>query len=341
VQQTSFGELHLEERGVHVQQRSLKLINLGTAAIAYAGDQQMALAIVGSLKQWLDRGCEVLSSFRRALDTNGPPQPDRMVAFLLAFHDSDGPRLVSFDSKQWELLPDVQGIGQIGSIGQQHKLLSEAAINAVLSLDCGRDLSLSAVLAFVQSYGIHTYLLQHGVGGFFAGIASGVDGVAWHPDIAYQLYDADQGEYFSTSEGVVSVVRENALAIRTNVAATPPSVFTVRLGDESEKSVSARAEAAYQACLERSRSGRFYAVAMINRRYPRVTLIEMRHQTRQRELVLDSELALTKDGVGLRGVKISPSLMATLVAAPPEEVALSMNDPSLHVVGFQPFESMS
>lgn len=339
-QTTSFGEQHTNDHGQSVQERSLKVINYGVAALTYAGDQRLALSIAGSLKLLLDQGGEVLPSFRQALEINNPQPSGRSAALLLAFHDSAGPRLIFCDSGECEEFHEIERIEQIGSIDEEHARLSHDLLNSISSLAYNRNLTLSAVIAFIQSYGIHSYLLERGVGGFFAGIAVGPEGVTWQPDLSYMLYNADHDEAFSRGKSVASVVRQNALSVRTDVADVPPATFTCRLGNETRESATNRAETAYQACLEAARTCQFYAIAMINRRFPRVTIVEMRHELRHRHLVIDPTNLSMDEDVGLYEIRISPHLLEILVGGPPEGADLSMSDPSLHVCPFQPFEGM-
>ena len=164
------------------------------------------------------------------MEINSSQPSGRDAALLLAFHDSAGPRLIFCDSGECEEFHEIERIAQIGSIDEEHARLSHDLLNSILSLDYNRNLTLSAVIAFIQSYGIHSYLLERGVGGFFAGVAVGPEGVTWQPDLAYLLYDAEQDDAFSRAEGVISVVRQNALSVRTDVADVPPATFTWRLG---------------------------------------------------------------------------------------------------------------
>jgi hypothetical protein len=79
---SSFGELHAEVRGEHVEETLLKLVPIAPGtAVAFAGDVRLATEMIGFLKSNYDDAKPLDKLFSSLAASLGPFHSDRFVEF--------------------------------------------------------------------------------------------------------------------------------------------------------------------------------------------------------------------------------------------------------------------
>ena len=86
---------------------------------------------------------------------------------------------------------------------------------------------LALMLSICQSAGIHSYLIEKGVGGAFAGVCATGNAIFWQPDTEYRFYDSLTPPSFKDvgQDGVIVMSRLNVLVTRSSAIAGTTIVF--------------------------------------------------------------------------------------------------------------------
>lgn len=214
VGQSSFGQLHRQVREAHVEEGLLKLAPVGNnAAIAYAGNVALAVDILEFLiVNWPVFGGDIDALDRTLTATFGPFNPERKVAFLLAWTSDIGPALAQWESGAGFISRDCDACS-IGSIGDFHRDFARNALTQMRQMGVPQEDLLPAMTALVQSFGVHDDLIEYNVGGAVFGLAVGIEGVQWQADTGYLIYSTSGQQ----PEFVSARVRENALVITSSI----------------------------------------------------------------------------------------------------------------------------
>src|SRR5262249_6698333 len=88
---SSFGELHAEVRGEHVEESLLKLVPISPGTtVAFAGDVRLAREVIEFLKDNYKDTIPIERLFSSVTTSLGPFEPTRAVEVLLASSKSPG-----------------------------------------------------------------------------------------------------------------------------------------------------------------------------------------------------------------------------------------------------------
>lgn len=203
---SSFGEQHAKVRADNVEESLLKLVPIAShAAVAFAGDVQLATEIIDFLKNNYQSNTTGLFS---SLQINlGPFDENRAVTLLFASsHPDAGPSLIRWDTVRG-VEPNVSDFYDIGSLDSYHAGLTTAIQFYLAQRRLEPTRMLAMVLALVQSYGNYDNLIDKNVGGIIFGLRVHAGGVSWQEDTHFLLY----GDSFSDASSVSAYVRGDAL----------------------------------------------------------------------------------------------------------------------------------
>ena len=189
---SNFGELHTEIRGEYVEEALLKIVPLADGiAVAFAGDVSLATKIIDFLMENLQFYGNSLASLLAAATTSlAPFPPDRQVELLLAASSADGgSQLLHWDTVHG-LDGGISDYYQIGSMVSYHKQLTPEVLSWLARGNPPADRFLAIAIAVVQSYGIHSNLMEQNIGGLVFGVRTQAGISAWQEDTTFVLYDA-------------------------------------------------------------------------------------------------------------------------------------------------------
>jgi hypothetical protein len=211
---SSFGQLHAEVRGEHVEEGLLKLVPLNSGTVAaFAGDVGLATSCLEFIHAQMTATTRPRYLFSALTVSLGPFPEDRPVDILLAFSDDAGHcELVHWNSLQG-LDPTESDYYQIGSLTSYHAALTPALLSQFVSRNMDTERMLSVVSAIVQSYGIHHDLISMNVGGLVFGVQSRLGSVTWQADTNYFLYSPD----FSFRAIITAIARDNTLVVSSSI----------------------------------------------------------------------------------------------------------------------------
>ncbi len=190
---SAFGEPHVYDpvKGYSVFEGVLKIAELGRVLYVFAGTESVGLSFGRCLQDFLSQGVDPYDSFLRTMKLYAYAGRSEPVHCAIAYYDEKQPRLVSGQTDT-AIVQEVDSVIGGGCMPDHyaHQLSRVPAI-----LDPGRiDVSetLMVIVALLQSFGVHDFLLRGGIGGFYQGISIGPTGITRVPSCAYCLYDGNE-----------------------------------------------------------------------------------------------------------------------------------------------------
>lgn len=219
---SSFGEKHASlqgrQAGRHVQEEALKLYDLGPCGVTFSGSVDAGRRMIDFMRNEIAEGRDSKSAFASATRNDGLK---RKVKALMAYSVGNTPRLAAFNENEDGKVRWNADSAHIGSISDAYVDLTEKCISGIRSTPAIPERQLAQTLALVQSYGIHRYLLEEGVGGCFCGLYVDQSGVHWQPDTLYVVTHSD-----FNSIGMVGVfARRNVLCLFSSLCEAGKIVF--------------------------------------------------------------------------------------------------------------------
>jgi hypothetical protein len=211
---SSFGQLHAEVRGEHVEESLLKLVPIAPGtAVAFAGDVQLALEVIAFLKSIYDDAAPLDNLFSSLEASLGPFDRSRAVELILASSRKDGDsRLVHWDTVHG-LNAEVSDYYQIGSLTSYHAALTPQVLSLLANGKVPSERLLPILTAVVQSYGVHDNLIDMNVGGVVFGLRVHEGRVSWQDDTNFVLYDPS----LTNIAYVSSFVRDDVLVVNSSL----------------------------------------------------------------------------------------------------------------------------
>lgn len=211
---SSFGELHAQVRGEHVEESLLKIVALSDGiAVAFAGDVQLATNIIEFLSERLEANASDLRPLLSSVATSlSPFSRDRGVELLLAASFSIGePQLLYWNTASG-LDTSESDYYQIGSLTSYHSALTSQVLSLLARGNLTPDRLLSVLTAVVQSYGVHDNLIEQNIGGLIFGLRTHAGQTIWQEDTNYILYDPQ----VKSPIWVSAFVRDNVVVLNSS-----------------------------------------------------------------------------------------------------------------------------
>jgi hypothetical protein len=209
---SSFGEVHAQVRGEHVEESVLKLVPIASgAAVAFAGDIQLASELIAFLKNnYDDTPLDMLFSSLTA--SLGPFDSNRPVEVILASSRGADSCLVHWNTVHG-FRAETSDYCQIGSLTSYHSALTPQVLSTLAAGKVPPERLLPMLAAVVQSYGVHDNLIDMNVGGVIFGLRVHSGGLTWQDDTNYVLYDPS----FANTAYVSVFVRDDVLVVGSSL----------------------------------------------------------------------------------------------------------------------------
>lgn len=211
---SSFGELHAQVRGEHIEESLLKIVPLSNGtAVAFAGDVQLATRIIEFLRENIEANANSLRALLSSITTSlGPFSRDREVELLLATSNSRGESFLFYWNTVSGLDTARSDYYQIGSLTSYHSALTPQILSLFVRGNLAPDRLLSVLTAVVQSYGVHDNLIEQNVGGLIFGLRTHAGQTTWQEDTNFVLYDPQ----VMSPIWVSAFVRDNVVVLNSS-----------------------------------------------------------------------------------------------------------------------------
>lgn len=294
--QSSFGERHIEEKSQSVEERALKIVKMGDAAITFAGDTVAAREFCHIVQKWLDTGLDPSEAFRNAANSIiGPPKTPPFRA-IMAAKMGDDPLLMSFNADGTGTVKEVETVVHIGSLDPAYfSQVGHILENVERDVD-NPDARLACVLGLCQSFTVHNYILEQGVGGTFCGLYVDQRGAHWMSDICYLMRasDAFRSERSGLSTGnnltAVAAVREDCLVNLSDATGGINMFYSSRYEDERTEEMIERGLKAVKAVRLATIGHQFDFVTCISTSFPLTVVFELQKQAEAKHIgMIDAE----------------------------------------------------
>lgn len=213
-QLTSFSELPHQDSESVVFEGTLKILNLGTAVVAFAGDVSVANEMISCLKSLVDGGSSPDVAFSTVVSSFTPLRTPNQVALLLAYPSPGAPRLLVFNESGTQTIEEAgeATLFQLGQLPPTQRRFTEAFLTWQYGILEAPHRILCTSMAVLQSYGVQEHLLASGVGGTFTGCYVTEVSILWQPDLLYLLTSTGP----SFIDTILSCVRGNALVVSSS-----------------------------------------------------------------------------------------------------------------------------
>lgn len=223
ISRTSFGELQGKTSNgalSYVAEEGLK-IGVGKNFVSgFAGDIRTARNFVDTFSDAYGAGFPLREAATATLNSSGSYGSDTSI--LIGAYEQDAPILLQIELSSGVVL-EVSGLVQIGSAPSeqcrwttQMVELTEGGLHDVPVSDANASHIFTQVIALLQSYGVHDYLLPHGVGGAFVGAWVTPSGARWQGDNFFVVHHSQIDAVELVMCAVM--VRENTLCLIGNQA---------------------------------------------------------------------------------------------------------------------------
>jgi hypothetical protein len=293
---TSVGERHgvIETRKgpKYVFEEALKIRQIGDSIAAITGDMGTAANLLRTIETAHAAGLSYRAALDTALTSNRPFSEALGVSVLYAFYEAGVPHLMQLDTDDGGRIHEIEDLAQIGSIPEAHKRYTRQIIASLREVYGDRYLTketianvFSQVIALMQSYGVHDYLIAHGVGGAVVGAWVTPEGAAWQRDVFYIIHPPEPSPDNLTSCAVI--VRDGTVCLLNN--STDFCVaLTNRHHDENSAASETRADDALTTACDRFDRGLFDHLVFINQGKHIASVVHMDQHRHHYLLYVDS-----------------------------------------------------
>ena len=326
--QSSFGERQIGEGSISVAERGMKIIVDEDLAIGLCGDFRVARGLASSVIRSYRRLRDPETALREMFVSNGPFPMKRPAQLIAAWRGEPCPRLFSFNHDGCGTLHEF-GFGEgvpLGSVRAMHKGMTQELLKRLFAVERqGSAAYLASALGMLQSFGVHDYLLNDGVGGSFTGLCVTRDAITWQPDLLY-LIDEPGKDIWS---GVATCVCGQSLIVNSTIT-NQPRVFMTDVNGAND-------------LTEWFNSwGQFAQSYITDKRFDFVVLLGLEHQ-----VVIVIEMRKALESKVLRFHSDSPAedgvtwfeLRADMIAALRQPFSNPEPDTRDFRFGFEPYEA--
>lgn len=278
--QTAFGERQ-GDVGPHclryVSEEGLKVSVGADSVTGFAGDVEIARAVVQKYFDGREAGLGARESVRSALVSVTPCEKEAEILF--AFYEFERPCLLRVNTLDQSIV-EVDGLVQLGSelVEGHHEWTAKFVSLSLEQLDkrgthpLHTERVFISFLALLQSYGVHDYLLQHGVGGAFVAAWVTPTGARWQGSNLFVMH----GEEPSYEDPMCATsIHEDVLCLVNNQAGSTKLLSWLRVNESSDET-KARVDSASERCVAAWDAGTFDYFILLNRTRHVVTVVEMR-----------------------------------------------------------------
>jgi len=223
LEKTTFNELQgsVDQGKKYVYEKAFKLYSIDNVAITFAGDTDIGIEIIDLIKEHLSVGRSTQQAIKYSIENYPDLSSYPIIQILVACYE-DEPKIYSIDNKKSPFISVVND--SIISFGSPPENLREHTYSFYEAFKKTREeenyneladeMMLLRMIALVQSYGIHNYTIEKGIGGAYSGLYVTKGGIHWQPDI-YYLKHGNNAAF--ESNGIASVyIRNNCKFIITD-----------------------------------------------------------------------------------------------------------------------------
>lgn len=305
---TSFGELqgntNIHGKPAFVEENGIKVKAFANGAIAYAGSVAIAEAMAEIVESSMTAGRSALEALQLALHNVQPVKESEHTSLLLTCRQANEIALYLLDTKNLGSIKKVEGLVQIGSIGDHHKANTKSFISKIESDITNRFQPgfhspknlLAQISAYLQSIGVHDKILNEAVGGAFVGLCHSVNGIEWQPDTLYVVRSP-----IPTSDNIFCCgvfVRNQVLGLISTASEINKFIAWKSIHEENSDTHN-RINEASKEITKKFDSGMFEFLVVLNSGIHTATIVEMKNNTYHKLVFIDTLNPIIDGKIGI------------------------------------------
>ncbi|HJV25883.1 MAG TPA: hypothetical protein VJ673_09350 [Aromatoleum sp.] len=259
-----------------MNEKGLKLAVGANSVVGFAGDVATARSLIAAYFVARETGSGARDGVRQALNSVCPCTEQSEVLF--GFYEDNEPRLLHANTAR-NAISEVEGLVQLGSVPPSQREWTASYVSAFLDLlnrfgphPLHAERIFTQLVALMQSYSVHDYLLPRGVGGAFVAAWVTPSGARWQGDHLYVIHDAVPNP--ADMIMCATMVRDDVLCLVNNQTGNT-KLITWPHRSESEHALTTRVEAAGNKSLGTFDDAAFDYFISINKHKHVVTVLEM------------------------------------------------------------------
>lgn len=211
------------DSGNYVYERAYKIFSKSNIAYSLAGDANFGSEFINDVASRVEIGLDIESSIRGAIDNYQDFKFKPSIEVTIAFYD-ELPQLITVKNKRSTYVEFQDGLVLTGSPTEKligytntfHTVFMDDYLKIPLGSVSDEEL-LVKMIALLQSYGIHNYTIENGIGGAYTGVSVTGSGVEYQPDIFY-LISGENTAFDSQKVAAVNANEHSVCIINTDIS---------------------------------------------------------------------------------------------------------------------------
>ncbi|MFQ1689248.1 hypothetical protein ACK39A_11860 [Aeromonas veronii] len=211
------------DSGNYVYERAYKIFSKSNVAYSLAGDANFGTEFINDVAFRIELGLDVASSIRGAIDNYPDFKLKPSIEVTIAFYD-EHPQLITVKNTRSTYIEFENGLVLTGSPTEElidytntfYNVFMEDYLKIPLGSVSDEEL-LVKMIALLQSYGIHNYTIENGIGGAYTGVSVTGSGVEYQPDICY-LISGENPAFDSLKIAAVNANEHSVCIINTDIS---------------------------------------------------------------------------------------------------------------------------
>jgi hypothetical protein len=211
------------DTGSYVYERAYKIFSKSNIAYSLAGDASFGSEFINDIAYRIELGVDVESAIKGAIDNYTDFKFKPAIEITMAFY-CEQPKLITIKNKRSIFVEIEDSLVLNGSPTKElkeytntfHSVFMEDYLKVPLGSVSDEEL-LVKMIALLQSYGIHNYTIENGIGGAYTGLSVTSFGVKYQPDICY-LISGENPAFDSQKMATVNVNEHSVCIINTDIS---------------------------------------------------------------------------------------------------------------------------
>ncbi|MGR6831331.1 hypothetical protein [Aliivibrio wodanis] len=211
------------DNGNYVYESAYKIFSKSNVAYSLAGDANFGSEFIKDVAFRIEIGFDVETSIKGAIENYPDFKYKPSIEVTMAFYD-EKPQLITVKNKRANFVEFEDGLVLNGSPTNElinytntfHNVFMEDYFKIPLGSVSDEEL-LIKMIALLQSYGIHNYTIENGIGGAYAGVRVTDSGIVYQPDICY-LISGENPAFDSQKIATVNANEHSVCIINTDIS---------------------------------------------------------------------------------------------------------------------------
>jgi len=221
---TSFRERQgKQDAGNYVYESAYKIFSQSGIAYSLAGDASFGSEFISDIAFRVEMGFDLDAAINGAISNYPDFKCKPAIEVAVAFYDEQ-PKVITIKNKRTKFVELEDGLVLTGSPTKElieytnkfYSVFMEDYLKVPLGSVTDEEL-LVKMISLLQSFGIHNYTIENGIGGAYTGISVKSSGVEYQPDLCY-LISGENPAFDSQKVAAVNANEHSVCIINTDIS---------------------------------------------------------------------------------------------------------------------------